>query len=978
MSKLILEDIISSRKIEDLPLTWLNFDFSSFSSSKTLYDYQIKALQSAAKLLHLFYEESKDFSASENQNANSLRRQYLLALFLNNNFDENKFSVGFENKNIFNIYSNYYKAENDKILFGNFINRCSFWMATGSGKSLLIVKLIVLLNSLINQNEIPANDILILAPREDLLEQLKELIEEYNSSAGNHRINLYSLKDYARVKNENFSFYDEISVFYYRSDNISDEQKDVQIDYRNYENNGNWYILLDEAHKGGKEDSKRQSYYSILSRNGFLFNFSATFTDEWDLATTVFNFNLEKFITEGYGKHLYVSGEEYISFRTSGNSRNLSNGNDYTQEEKEKIVIKSLLTLAYCKEYARKAHRKDKTAYHSPLMLTLVNSVNTEESDLLIFFNVLVKFARGQISISIFNQAKAELLKELKNKNAYIFEEGSHTLPLDSLLQLNIGDVLKYVFNSSGYGEIEVTTNSSSKELAFKLQVSEKPFALIKIGDISEWIKNKLNGYEFTKTYDDDSYFRKLNDNPQINILMGSRAFYEGWDSNRPNVINYINIGTSTDAQKFILQSLGRGVRISPYPNKRMRLINLRNSNQLEQLEYDKLKDAADTLESLFIFGTNKSAIQKVVETVKRDSSSSLGQTIIELSKNEKIFDLLIPVYDSKSFHIEELPTFHIAGSSKDKLSKYLATVNDNVLLFTTSANLKDLSLLRNSVESGRNISIDESKKFNEINIAVNRFSFHINSKRKYLKEFKKLEEEIIHFRKITVANGVNVESLLKVIKESLDSLNNNSSRIIKLLDEDYKANKISEPEFKNAVSKLEIKSEYSFGDLKIQNILDHYYLPVLTSDIKLSQFKHIIDEPSEFDFLQKLSGFVKSNEYVLKQKYDWWMFSKIDESLDKIFIPYSDGDIEKSFFPDFIFWLNKGKDYKIIFIDPKGTAHAAYQLKADGFEKIFNNKLYKYSGYDINVSLKFYTEKHDCPTGRYEEYWINNPSRIF
>ena len=273
-------------------------------------------------------------------------------------------------------------------------------------------------------------------------------------------------------------------------------------------------------------------------------------------------------------------------------------------------------------------------------MLTLVNSVNTQESDLLVFFNVLVKFARGKISKSIFDQAKTELLKELKNKNAYIFEEKPHSLPFDLLLNMNSEDVLKYVFNSAGYGEIEVTTNSSTKELAFKLKESEKPFALIKIGEMSEWIKNKLAGYEFTKTYDDDSYFRKLNDNPHINILMGSRSFYEGWDSNRPNVINYINIGTSTEAQKFILPSLGRGVRISPYPNKRMRLINLRNSNQLEQSEFDKLKDVADTLESLFIFGTNKTAIQKVVETVKRDSSSSLGQTIIELSKNDKGFDL--------------------------------------------------------------------------------------------------------------------------------------------------------------------------------------------------------------------------------------------------------------------------------------------------------------------------------------------------
>jgi len=79
----------------------------------------------------------------------------------------------------------------------------------------------------------------------------------------------------------------DMTVFYYRSDNLSDEQKERLIDFHNYENNGKWYLLLDEAHKGDKEDSKRQHIYSILSRAGFLFNFSATFTDPRDILTAM-------------------------------------------------------------------------------------------------------------------------------------------------------------------------------------------------------------------------------------------------------------------------------------------------------------------------------------------------------------------------------------------------------------------------------------------------------------------------------------------------------------------------------------------------------------------------------------------------------------------------------------------------------------------------------------------------------------------
>ena len=110
------------------------------------------------------------------------------------------------------------------------------------------------------------------------------------------RMEVYSpmreLKEYDEIKHDVPSLLSdqEITVFYYRSDNISDEQKEKIIDFRSYDNNGEWYILLDEAHKGDKEYSKRQHIYSILSRNGFLFNFSATFTDERDIVTTVANF----------------------------------------------------------------------------------------------------------------------------------------------------------------------------------------------------------------------------------------------------------------------------------------------------------------------------------------------------------------------------------------------------------------------------------------------------------------------------------------------------------------------------------------------------------------------------------------------------------------------------------------------------------------------------------------------------------------
>jgi superfamily II DNA or RNA helicase len=59
-----------------------------------------------------------------------------------------------------------------------------FWMATGSGKTLVIVKLIEVLWTLMGRDEILACDVLVLTHREDLLKQLREHVNAYNA-AGN-------------------------------------------------------------------------------------------------------------------------------------------------------------------------------------------------------------------------------------------------------------------------------------------------------------------------------------------------------------------------------------------------------------------------------------------------------------------------------------------------------------------------------------------------------------------------------------------------------------------------------------------------------------------------------------------------------------------------------------------------------------------------------------------------------------------------
>ena len=111
------------------------------------------------------------------------------------------------------IRDRYYLSIDGKIPYWNYINRMCFWMATGSGKTLVIIKLIKILKQLMARGEIPEYDILFLTHRDDLIEQFKRMIEEVNF-ADTDKIELRELREYPEVKRQRYLF--GTPVFYYR------------------------------------------------------------------------------------------------------------------------------------------------------------------------------------------------------------------------------------------------------------------------------------------------------------------------------------------------------------------------------------------------------------------------------------------------------------------------------------------------------------------------------------------------------------------------------------------------------------------------------------------------------------------------------------------------------------------------------------------------------------------------------------------
>lgn len=980
--KLYLQNIVEDFSFDNLPAKWQGFDYVKFSQDKKLFDFQKQGLQNALKALYLFYIEKKgDKKSFFNQ-------------FQSNGFEE-KIDYDLKKKQDSKTakflleYDKDYPVIDSKINFSHFINRMSFWMATGSGKTLIIVKLIELLGNLIREKEIPKNDILFLAHRDDLLEQFKNHIEEFNSFNYETKINLKNLRDYESVKRENALPFakNEVTVFYYRSDLISDEHKEKIVNFKNYDNNGKWYILLDEAHKGDKEDSKRQVLYSILSRNGFLFNFSATFTDPRDYATCVFNFNLSKFIEEGYGKHIYVSGSEVTAFRSK---------DDFSKIEKQKIVLKTLILLTYINKYFEKARKVSKMLYHRPLLLTLVNSVDTKEADLKLFFSELEKVAKNEVDDNLLQKAKDELVSEIEANPLYEFESLSVIIDKDAMKKIKYKDILRQILNAESAGNIEVLKIPANRnELIFKLQTSEKPFAMIKIGDISGWLKEKLEGYEINESFENESVFKKINhDDSAINILMGSRSFYEGWDSNRPNLLLFVNIGVGSDAKKFVLQSVGRGVRIEPQKNKRKRILNLFNAipKEIDEVLFDKVKQNVLPLESLFVFGTNAENLKEIIKALKEEKQEKDLGDMFSINKEAEKHTLLIPVYkeSDKIFAEEKEPQkYPISKDDFELASSYFKHLGEKVALVKYECEPKVLETANKSIqnedEKDRRYDFTETRSILEPELLVDRILDYFSVKTREFDSFKKLENEIVHFKRIKFSDGDKYKEIMSKIQQ----VRNYEQKDVVLgqLQLDFEKHK-NIKKFTSQVQKVE--SEYQKEGafelknqkVKIKYLANHYYLPVVVSESdKVDYLNHIINVDSEVKFVEQLEEYLQKENNGFKQ-FDWWMFSKLDQTLDEVHIPYynpKENAIAK-FKPDFIFWMQKGNEYTILFVDPKGTEHADGYRKIDGYANIFeskehrNSKSFPYNGYNIKTKLLLKPRGGIAETlENYRKYWFDN-----
>ena len=144
--------------------------------------------------------------------------------------------------------------------------------------------------------------------------------------------------------------------------------------------------------------------------------------------------------------------------------------------------------------------------------------------------------------------------------------------------------------------------------------------------------------------------------------------------------------------------------------------------------------------------------------------------------------------------------------------------------------------------------------------------------------------------------------------------------------------------------------------------------------------FQHIIKVESEINFLEDLNRYLKEKNNKLS-KYDWWYFSKLDETVDTINIPYfcEDAGGYRAFNPDFIFWLKKNGKYYIKFIDPKGVEHVKNPIeKIRGFEDFISDYAKIKEKKIASFELFYYHDKQPEVEEVYKKYWTDDFDKVF
>ena len=440
---------------------------------------------------------------------------------------------------------------------GDDLRKLAFWMATGSGKTLLLH---LNYRQFLHYNTEPLDNILLVTPNEGLSEQ--HLAELAASGIPARRFDLNESGLGLAARN---------TVRVIEITKLVEEKRGGGLSVPVEAFEGNNLIFVDEGHKGSGGAVWRK-YRDALGETGFTFEYSATFgqaltaarndqlTAEYGKAIA-FDYSYRYFYGDGYGKDFRI----------------LNLKQETSEEQTETLLLGNLLAFYQQQRFFQEqADLLRPYNLERPLWVFVggtVNAVYTEDrrkrSDVL----TVVRFLQHVLDLRRRGWAVKTLKKLLEGKTGLRTPDGSDVFvgkyPYLQALGLSpeaaYEGILSTVLHAPAAGGLHLCDiRGSAGEIGLKASAGEDYFGLIYIGDTSAF-KKLVEEDAAGITLEEDALAGSLFDginrpDTRIEMLIGAKKFMEGWNSWRVSTMGLLNIGRQEGSQ--IIQLFGRGVRL--------------------------------------------------------------------------------------------------------------------------------------------------------------------------------------------------------------------------------------------------------------------------------------------------------------------------------------------------------------------------------------------------------------------------------
>ena len=511
------------------------------------------------------------------------------------------------------------------------LNKLAFWMATGSGKTLVMHANILQFQFYLEKHDRrrELNRIILLTPNEGLSQQhLSEFksaglaAEIFNKDGrGLFTGNAIEILEITRLR-------DDMGA------------KTVAVDA--FE--GNNLVLVDEGHRGASSggDGAWMRFRNTLCEKGFSFEYSATFgqavkgnpglTDLYAKNTLV-DYSYRYFYRDGFGKDYQIL-----------------NLDEATQQDHLEIYLIACLLSFFQQQRLYREHSQQFRPFNieKPLWIFVGGSVTATlaKQDASDIVNILKFFGR-YVADRLGSIARIQTVLDqglVTATGLNLFAQRFMYLNSCGLTPTQVFDeTLVTIFNAAGGGRLYVENlKGATGEVALRLGADNEAFGVINVGDDAKLVKLCEDAGLATGERDfSGSLFHEINKaQSTVNLLIGSKKFTEGWSSWRVSTMGLMNVGRGEGAQ--IIQLFGRGVRLKGYD------MSLKRSVKIDPQEGVERPKHISVLETLGIFGIHADYMAKF-----RDFLAEEG-----LPTNDDRIEFLMPVI--KNLGTQNLKTIRL------------------------------------------------------------------------------------------------------------------------------------------------------------------------------------------------------------------------------------------------------------------------------------------------------------------------------